>query len=688
MPIDYHLRAPLFLDSLTTGTTEASGALLLPTSHNGLADETVAQASVPAQPSIAFSSMLSTRPKLRLAVLFLGFVACLSLGLLIIHQAVFPILAWIIPSLEVPFYDLAVYGAYPEQDYVSFKTPSSQPNLVRWDEQCDTGYVLVSLNGASIAHPGPSIYDARGGLVWTTEEYGIALNLRVQKYRGQDVLTFWAGKKAATSGKGSYFILDNSYKLIKKLDAVGEGKHGDLHEFRITDNNTALITVYVEKQADLTGMGMFRGANGWIVDSLFQEIDLDTNKLLFEWKASEHFPAAESYMTHPFGGYVKSIPFDFFHINSVEKDPSTGHYLISSRHTHSISLIHSTTGEVLWQLGGAHSDFEDLSDGAATDFKWQHDARFISTPVTPGATEGEYIISFFDNGLAGALHVDADYSKASLVRINTASEPMTAELLHSYASLQHTLAGSQGSVQVLPETGNVFVGWGASAAWTEFDAESEEVLCEAHLSAGMSFSWERVKSYRVFKVPNWVGAPGWRPSAEVSGDRIYVSWNGATEVRSWELQGTTVESEVVDARDGPTAASAAEDLNEGGDWETIETIERTAFEDSIPLPPKSAASTADARPFLRFRVVALDENKKVLPLGTSNAVQRVSGSWSWTLFLLALAATGTAATVWAGRVFLRRRRGWQAGLFSREDGWDKSGAGVKYAPLEDGEHEA
>lgn len=625
---------------------------------------------MPAHASIATPSMLSIRPKLRLAVLFLAFVACLSLSLLIVHQAVFPILSWVIPSLEVPFYDLAVYGAYPEQDYVSFKTPSSQPNLLRWDEQCDTGYVLVSLNGASIAHPGPSIYDARGGLVWTTEEYGIALNLRVQKYKDQDVLTFWAGEKAATSGKGSYYILDNSYKLIRKLDAVGEGKHGDLHEFRITENNTALITVYVAKQADLTDMGMFRGPNGWIVDSLFQEIDLNTNELLFEWKASEHFPAAESFMTHPFGGYIESIPFDSFHINSVEKDPSTGHYLISSRHTHTISLIHSKTGEVIWQLGGAHSDFEDLSDGAATDFKWQHDARFISTPSSPGTAEGEYIISFFDNGLAGALHVDADYSKASLVRLNTASKPMTAELLHSYASLQHILAGSQGSLQVLPETGNVFVGWGASAAWTEFDAESEEVLCEAHLAAGMSFSWERVKSYRVFKVPNWTGAPTWHPSAKASGDRVFVSWNGATEVKSWELQGTTSE--------------AVEEDN----WETLETIERTAFEDSIPLPPKSAASSADAQPFLRFRVVALDQHKNVLPLGTSNAVERVPGSWSWMIFLLALAASGTAVTVRAVRMVLRKRRGWQAGLFSRgKEGWDKGGVGVKYAPLQ-GEHEA
>jgi hypothetical protein len=74
--------------------------------------------------------MLSQRPKLRIAVFALVAVASLLVGLFILHQALLPILAWFIPALEVPFYDLAVYGAYPEQEYVSFDIPSSQPNLV------------------------------------------------------------------------------------------------------------------------------------------------------------------------------------------------------------------------------------------------------------------------------------------------------------------------------------------------------------------------------------------------------------------------------------------------------------------------------------------------------------------------------------------------------------------------------
>lgn len=596
--------------------------------------------------------MLSQRPKTRIGLIFLAVAVSLSLFLLIIHQAFLPILAWFIPSLEVPFYDLAVYGAYPAQEYVSFDTPSSQPNLVKWDDQCDSGNVFVTLNGPSIADPGPTIYDARGGLVWTTTEYGTVLNMRLQQYKGENYLTFWAGRKAGTMGQGKYFMLDSSYNVSRTFDAIGDNLHGDLHEFKLTDEGTALITVYTAKQVDLTDLGHWRGKDGWVVDSMFQEIDLETNELLFEWSASEHFPPAESYMTNPFGGYSESSPFDSFHINSVDKEPVSGNYLISSRHTHTISLIDGKSGEVLWQLGGKHNSFKDLSDGLATDFSWQHDARWIGLPSQ--GEEGVYTISFFANGMAGALHVDASHSTARIVRLNT--NDMTAELIQSYASYQRTLASSQGSVEILPNS-NVFVGWGASAAWTEFSPDGT-LLCEAHLAASKSFPWERVKSYRVFKTDEWVGKPSWPVSARITNGKVFTSWNGATEVASWELQGHK---------------SASDSSGEESDWRAIDVVEKTGFEDSITLPSSSEG-------WMAYRIAALDKDKNVL--GTSLPAERVSGgSWSWKLFVFALVVSGVVALAYVVRVFLRRRRGYQAGLFA----WDKDGraasSGARYSPL-------
>lgn len=518
-------------------------------------------------------------------------IILLLVTLVVVHRVLLPILAWIHPSLKTPFYDLAIYGVYPERNYVSFDIPSPQPNLVQWNERCDSGQVLVTLNGPSIRHPGPSIYDAHGDLLWTTEKYGTVLNMRMQRYKEQNFLTFWAGEKAGTMGQGRYYMLNSSYDVFKEFDAVGETFHGDLHEFKITNEGTALITVYTTAQADLTSMGLWRRRDGWIIDSLFQEIDLEDNKLLFEWRASEHFPPAQTFMTNPFGGYRQSGPFDSFHINSVDKDPYTGNYLISSRHTHTISLVNSKTGDIIWQLGGANNDFKDLSDGRATSFTWQHDARWIKLPSHTDDQEGIHTISFLDNGKAGALHVDAHHSVARIVRLDT--KEMTAELVQDLASHQYILAGSQGSVDILPNSGNIFVGWGASAAWSEFDPVGN-LLCEVHLSAGKSFSWERVKSYRVFKTHDWIGNPSWPVNAVIQRGKAFISWNGATEVRYWELQ-------------------ARKESNEG--WRTIDIVKKTAFENVIALPSQSEG-------WAHFRVVALDDGRKVL--GASESVMDMS----------------------------------------------------------------
>ena len=77
-----------------------------------------------------------------------------------------------------------------------------------------------------------------------------------------------------------------------------------------------------------------------------------------------------------------------------------------------------------------------------------------------------------------------------------------ATLLTSYNHPQDLMATSQGNVQVL-DTGNVLVGWGHSAAYTEFSREGD-VLCDVHFGASAYFSFGRIVSYRVSK-GDWAG---------------------------------------------------------------------------------------------------------------------------------------------------------------------------------------
>lgn len=595
------------------------------------------------------------RAAVKPAIFLVGFL----LILLLIHQTVLPLLAYVIPALQPHFYDWAVYGLYPTQNYLSFPLKGPKASVRGWRPACGEGVVLLTPNGGSVSSPGPMMLDSKGGLLWMSTDFHTSANLKVQHYDGQDYLTFWAGEKAATSGKGSYYMLDSSYEVAHEVSAVGEGLFGDLHEFKITDSGTALITVYNTTTADLTGMGLGRGPDGWIVDNLFQEIDLKTGQLMFQWRASDHFDPIETYMTNPLGGHFSSIPFDYYHLNSVEKD-SQGNYLISSRHFHSVTCV-SPTGETLWILGGRDNQFTDLSDGKATNFKWQHDARWIS--------ESDGLLSLFDNEKAGALHVDAARSRALILQIDVQNRTVT--LLHEYFSAEGILAASQGSVQVLPESGNVFVGWGSAAAYTEVSHDGTR-LCETHLGASWFFSWERLKSYRMIKAPKWLGTPKDPPQMLLQGDSVYVSWNGATEVAFWALEAVREleDNELEDVQGMKAAMKKAndddDDDDDGNDYMAVDIIPKVGFEGSFKIAPPSTPGAT----FSRFRVAALDSNQEVLACSESIEYPHAVGSSSiWFLLLKLLFLAGFLAGVWH---FIRHSR--SAGFSLRSWTLDKGNA--------------
>jgi hypothetical protein len=106
----------------------------------------------------------------------------------------------------------------------------------------------------------------------------------------------------------------------------------------------------------------------------------------------------------------------------------------------------------------------------------------------------------------------------------------TATLIRAYDHPHALNAQSQGSARYLPN-GNMFVGWGSTPYLSEFSHDGT-LLFDA------SFP-DAVQSYRSLRTP-WVGRPTARPALVVDATpegtpAAYVSWNGATEVETWEL---------------------------------------------------------------------------------------------------------------------------------------------------------
>jgi hypothetical protein len=337
---------------------------------------------------------------------------------------------------------------------------------------------------------GVLIADGRGEPVWFHPVSPEATDFRVQRYRGEPVLTWWEGHSAQGYGHGRFAIVDRSYRRIATVRAAN-GLRADEHEFELTPRGTALILAYRHV--------------GKVLEGVIQEVDVASGKLLFEWHSLDHVPKSESYFRAPPDSPLD--PGDYFHVNSVAED-TDGNLLVSARNTSAIYKIDRRSGQILWRLGGKRSDFRM---GPGTRFWWQHDAR--------RRTDGT--ITLFDDGAAPPR---AKRSRALALRLDGKDATVAREVVHP----RGLLATSQGNAQFLPD-GRVVVGWGAEPYVSEFDGRGK-LAFDARLP-------EEVDTYRAYRFA-WSGRPATRPAIAVrrkdlDENDVYASWNGATNVAAW-----------------------------------------------------------------------------------------------------------------------------------------------------------
>jgi hypothetical protein len=284
---------------------------------------------------------------------------------------------------------------------------------------------------------------------------------------------------------------------------------------------------------------------------------------------------SESYSKLP---GLATNPFDYFHINSLDVD-AHGNVLISARNTWALYEINSHTGAVSWRLGGKKTTF---TLGPGVQFAWQHNGVFLASGT----------VSVFDD--EGAPTIKAP-SRGEVIKLNTAAK--TATLVSQFVrSPVPLITNSQGNLQQLPGE-RWIVGWGGLPNFTEFNAKGETIY-DAQLPTGTPIAPGAPAgefSYRVYREP-WTGRPtayGPAIAAKTANGvtAVYASWNGATDVASWQL----------------LAGSTAGHLTPTG-----ATTPRSGFETTIPAPAAAF-----------YQVRALSSSGKVL--ATSRAVAAASG---------------------------------------------------------------
>ncbi len=378
-----------------------------------------------------------------------------------------------------------------------------QVSTTQAHEDTAAGYIFVAFKEGAGEH-GPMIIDDQGQLVWFGK-YRSARDFKMQYYQGRPVLSWWEGKVTAGHGVGEYVIFDDSYREIARVRA-GNGYRGDLHEFLITPEDTALLVAYAPRRTDLSPIGGLTDGMAW--EGIVQEVDIQTGKVLFEWHSLEHVGIEESYVKVPDD---PDYLYDYFHINSIDVEPD-GNLLLCARNTWTVYKVDRKSGDLLWRLGGKKSDFEM---GPGTQSAYQHDAR----------RQRDGTITIFDNGAHPKVY---DQSRGIVVELD--EEKMSAKRLREYTSPKKPLATSQGNMQLLPNA-NVFIGWGSQPFASEFSYDGEVLLNVRFPPDG--------ESYRAFRFA-WSGYPDDDPTVAVEQGpddkvKLYASWNGATEVATWEV---------------------------------------------------------------------------------------------------------------------------------------------------------
>ena len=360
--------------------------------------------------------------------------------------------------------------------------------------------------------------------------------------------------------------MDKHYRIVQSVEPTSYQASSDMHEFfMLPDGKSVLMSQFLRSVENLCQYEICGGL-GYVQQGAFQEVDVETGEALFEWRSLDHIDLDESYVkpgtTEISGRGDKSqSPWDYFHINSIDKN-ADGDYLISARHVSAIYKISGKDGHVIWRLNGARSDYH--LEGF--DFAFQHDARWVSDD------KDKTVITLFDNASNG-FNQTQPWSTGLMVEMNHNTK--TAKVLKKYDPPElnggRHISKSQGNYQAL-KNGNVLLGWGNDAFWTEYTENGTVAFYGA-------IGWQNVMNYRVHKFDNWVGLPLTKPAlwtySKTGTDEMvfYVSWNGATEVKSWVFH--TSESK-------------------SGPWAKAGTVAKDGFETHYRLAETPKYSFVDA----------------------------------------------------------------------------------------------
>ena len=305
--------------------------------------------------------------------------------------------------------------------------PSNFPYInITINDNPDSGYIFLD-NRTSGSNSYNVIFDNDGNPVWYWQKDDERRDMKVQS---NGVLTM-----LARDGKMRFIGLDNNYKQVAEYSAVN-GASTDEHELVIREDGYYFLFGLRSETVDMRMYVPSGKANANVAQTMIQEFTPEGD-LIFQWRAWDHLDIRDVHLDNISGSSIR-----FPHMNAIDFDDD-GQILLSCRHLSEIIKIDIHTGEIIWRLGGNHSDYAFIND-PLNGFRNQHSIRALGNR--------RYLL--FDNG---DLHSP---SVSRAVEYELDPNEMTATIVWQYPETTTTSLYSHymGNTQRL-ENGNTLINW-------------------------------------------------------------------------------------------------------------------------------------------------------------------------------------------------------------------------------------
>ncbi len=242
--------------------------------------------------------------------------------------------------------------------------PSDFPfiNITTSTTNADRDPIFLDNRGGG-GHPYNVIFDNSGSPIWYSRYPDERRDMKVQP---NGLMTMLA------RDNGNHFDgFNTNYQQITSYWA-SNGYGVDEHELLVLKDGTYLLIALQTLTVDMSRYVAGGNPAASVTEQVIQQFT-PQGELIFQWRAWDQFDIRDQ------GNFIDNTGsgFDFPHMNSLDLD-SDGHILLSSRSTSECTKINRDTGQFIWRLGGAHSDFAFVND-PLNGPRNQHSLRLAGT---------------------------------------------------------------------------------------------------------------------------------------------------------------------------------------------------------------------------------------------------------------------------------------------------------------------